>query len=168
MSLATKERLLAGAKPEAFAVPGLGGEEVLLRPLSSPEAGAVQSAQVAGIRTSQERPATPGPRKVGEAAPRGGRPKAELSIDFEKVIEGNYRAEALAAHYGLVEPTMTLAEIAEIRPVEIVEQIGREVMRRSGLGADQAEQISRFRELSERAGDADPAHEREPADGDAG
>lgn len=168
MSLTTKERLLAGSTPEPFAVPALGGEQVLLRPLSSPEAGAVQSAQVSGITASQtDAPKETG--RVGQAAPRGARrAKADLAIDFEKVISGNYRAEALATHYGLVEPALSLEEVDQIRPVEVVEQIGREVMRRSGLGADQAEQLARFRRLAERSSDADAPSEREPADDDAG
>lgn len=165
--IVSKERLLAGAKPEPFAVSALDGGEVLLRPLSAPEAAEVQSAQVAGLSGAQ-----PGaePAQVGKAAPRGvgarSRARPEVSISFAETVAGNYRAELLATQYGLVEPALSEEEIAALRPVAIVTEIGREVMRRSGIG--QSAQIQQFRRVDGGAGDTHAPPDGEPSGADTG
>jgi hypothetical protein len=174
VSRATKDRILAGREPEPFAVPALDGDEVLLRPLSSPEAQAVQAAQVAGIHVSQALRARRPEGRVGEREAGRPQPRAaaaedgKADIDLSEVVKGSYEANVLAAHYGLVDPALSVDELRQIRPTQVVEQIGQEVRARSGLGRNQADELARFRELAGGTDDAGPAHVREPADGDAG
>lgn len=166
MTQATKELLLNGAKPAPFLVPALDNAEVQLRPLSPTEAQKVQSAQSAGMKATQGIPASVGdePVEVGRAKPRKSPAAAggqNVEVDLGALVTGSIEAQILATHYGLVEPAMTMDEVRAIRPATIVEQIGREVMRRSGLGKGRAEQLRDFR--GELGGSDDPG---DPAGGD--
>lgn len=163
----TKAQLLAGREPEPFAVPALGGDEVLIRPLSAAEAEDVQAAEVAGIKISGDAAtvAQSGAKVIGQAAPRGARATAsqqKVEVDVASTIRGAAESLILAAAYGLVEPQLTVDEVRQIRPALAVEQIGEEVKARSGLGDDTQRVLERFRPVGGGPGDA-PA----PPDGDA-
>lgn len=165
MTRATRELILQGRAPQPFAVPALDGAEVVLRALSASEAEDVQALEVEGISATQAVGAS-APAAVGQARPRGTSGQT-MEIAFDKVIRGTHRALIAAAAYGLVEPALTRAEVENIRPAEVVEQIGREVMARSGLGQAQAAQLREFRDDSGGSDDADPAPLRIAADDDA-
>lgn len=176
---ATKQEILGGGQAEPYVVKALNGDEVLLRPLSAAEAEEVQAAQVAGIRAkmSDLQGFAPGASgRVGEREPGRAQPRASSSsssgtdpeIDLSEVIKGSHRAQVLAAHYGLAEPALSLEEVQAIRPQQVVEEIGEEVMVRSGLGSAQGAQLQAFRDVTARADDAEAASEREPAGADAG
>lgn len=168
---ATKELLLAGGQPAPFSVPALAGAEVMLRALSPTEAAEVQGTQTKGIHVAQALPASqPGSGEVGRAKPRGLAPAGAQSVDLNMsdLVQGNRAAHALAAHYGLVEPAMTLEEVQAVRPAQVVEQIGLEVMARSGLGRNQAEQLAQFREIAGGPDDAGDPAGGDPPGPDAG
>lgn len=140
---ATKALILAGSAPRPFVVPALGAE-VLIRPLSASEAEEVQVAEASGIKASAAMSTGPaGPRPVGAARPRG-TTDGTLDLNYADIVRGSHVANRLAMAYGLVEPTMSKSEVAAA-PAEVVEQIGVEIRRISGLGEAMAAAIGDFR-----------------------
>lgn len=172
---ATRELLLAGTTPKPFAVPALGGAEVMLRQLSGPESDEIQAAMVEGITVSAEAleaalaagddgdQADVGKtrRRVAKAAGSG------IEVSLPAIVAGQNRAHMLAAAYGLAEPSLTLEEVREIRTPDVVDQIGREVIARSGLGKGLGA-LQRFREVAGGPGDAPAAPGGPAAGADAG
>jgi hypothetical protein len=153
---ATKDLILAGAAPAPFAVPALDGAEVILRRLHSGEAKEVQAAQMAGMKVGGDVPTRRGIRPPADHLDKGAIPRetageAQISLDLASVVGGSHEANQLAAHYGLVDPVMTLAEVQKA-DAPTIEEIGQEVIRRSGLS--QAAAISQFRGLGRGPDDA--------------
>jgi hypothetical protein len=168
MTRATRDMILAGAAPAPYAVPALGGAEVLLRPLTAVEASEIRTLQVEGLKLAG--PALTGmlggagdvADVVGRARRRAEEPVKEsgedgITVDLAALIAANGRAQVLAAAYGLVEPALTRAELEASPNPAVVEQIGAEVMRRSGLGRRQAGEIAGFREDARGSDDPAPA-----------
>ena len=147
---ATRELLLAGAEPAPFAVPALAGAEVIIRALTSPQAAEIRAMQVRGIKISGK-----ALEAALDASPAGGirpaKPRASagaadaMSMDMADLVVGQAKALVTAAAYGLVEPAMSVDELEASPNQAAVEQIGREVMERSGLGRGQAAEIAGFR-----------------------
>lgn len=148
---ATRELLLAGAEPAPFAVPALGGAEVTIRALTSPQAAEIRAMQVRGIKISGKAleaaldSSTAG--GIRPAKPRGSASTAAdaMSMDMGDLVVGQAKALVAAAAYGLVEPALSIDELEASPNQAAVEQIGREVMERSGLGRGQATAIAGFR-----------------------
>jgi hypothetical protein len=167
---ATKELILAGTAPEPFLVPALDAE-VMIRRLHEGEAEEVQAAQMTGMKAGGAIPT----QRPADRLAKGGiqRPavrqsiedEANVSIDLAGVVIGSHRANQLAAHYGLVDPAMSLAEVQKT-DADIVQQIGEEVIRRSGLS--RAAAIREFRGLGEGADDAGAPDGGDTAGEDAG
>jgi len=174
---ATRDLIMGASAGAPFAVPALDGTEVTIRPLRSAEAEEVQAATVAGINMTSNLDLTGagGTPRVGQARPRGmrvrsgllagGMADAKMSLDLAGITSGQHRSWRLAAHYGLVDPAMSLSDV-EKAPADVVAQIGVEVMRRSGLGAEDA--LRQFRDLAGGSDDPEPSDGGLPASPDAG
>ena len=175
MSRATRELILAGTEPRPFAVPALGGAEVLLRALRVPEALEVRAIQIDGITMSGAAVARAlagdAEQIVGAAQRRveTGEEAAGLSVDLAALVTADGRAWLTAAAYGLVEPALSRAEIEASGNADAIEQIGREVMRRSGLGKKEARGVAAFRSDGRGPDDPGPAPDgHAPGDDPAG
>ena len=175
MSTAIRDLILAGAEPRPFAVPALGGATVLIRALRMTEAAEVRALQVSGIRLSG---ATVSAALAGDIdteqvvgqvqrRERDGQPSADgLSIDLSALVAADGRAVVAAVAYGLVEPALTREEIEVAQNPMAIEQIGREILRRSGLGRGQAREIATFRPERRGPDDAGPAPDGDAPGGD--
>jgi hypothetical protein len=159
---ATRELILAGSTPTPFIVKGLGGAEVLLRQLGPIQAGEIQAAKAGGIKASTAViTAATGKRETGLARPRAATAgDQKIDLDMAALVAGARRAQVLATHYGLVEPVLSLEEIEGLN-ASIVQEIGEEVMARSGVGGDRPAELAAF--LGQPGGPDDPGA---PAGGD--
>lgn len=169
---ATKELILAGVAPEPFLVPALDAE-VVIRRLRAAEAEEVQAAVAAGMKISGAMPRR-GIQRPSDRLGKGGVQRSEpsepqdepdVSIDLAGVVSGSHKANQLAAHYGLVDPVMSLAEVQRT-DADIITQIGEEVIRRSGLS--RAAAIREFRGLGGGPDDAGAPDGGDAAGEDAG
>ena len=170
---ATKDLILAGRAPVPFMVPALDAE-VTIRRLRATEAEEVQALETAGLKAGGKMPRRgirpaghlgkggiprPTVRKEGEPEPEPEQEfEADMSLDLASMVTGTHRANQLAMHYGLVDPAMTLAEV-KTADAEVVEQIGEEVRRLSGINDTAA-----VRQFRDDAGGADAPGD--PAGGD--
>lgn len=171
---ATKELVLAGVAPEPFLVPALDAE-VVIRRLRASEAEEVQAAVASGMKISgQAPPPRRGIQRPADHLARGAVPRPEpqpepsepdVTLDLAGVVAGSHRANQLAAHYGLVDPVMSLAEVQRT-DADTVQQIGEEVIRRSGLS--RAAAIREFRDLGGGSDDAGAPDGGDAAGEDAG
>jgi hypothetical protein len=156
---ATKDLITAGRAPVPFMVPALDAE-VTIRRLRASEAEEVQAAEMAGLKAGSKMPRR-GIRPTGHLA-KGGVQRDEpeeitpdISLDLASIVTGTHRSNQLAMHYGLVDPAMSLAEV-QGADAEVVEQIGEEVKRLSGIAETAA--VRQFRGLTGGAdGPSDPA-----------
>lgn len=147
---ATRDQILAGATPAAYNVRALGGAEVMLRALTAPEANEVRAVQLAGISLPPDiiEDALAAGAGVGRTKRRpdpAAPPAPPPTVDLAAMSIASGKARILAAAYGLVEPAATRDELEAGGNFAVVDEIGAEVMQRSGLGRGQAAAIAAFR-----------------------
>lgn len=164
MSRATRDLILAGAAPAPYAVKALDGAEVILRALTVPEANEIRSVQLAGVSLPGDviEDALAAGAGVGRARrrPDPAAAPATTSVDLAAMSLASGKARIMAAAYGLVDPPATREELEASSNFAAVDEIGGEVMKRSGLGRGQAAAIAAFRD--------EPAGPDGPGDTDGG